>query len=46
MYEPWEPILKAEPTKILHFLADGSPVYEANDDSGNIWYDVCNCEAC
>lgn len=45
-YEPWEPILKAEQMKILHFLADGNSIYKARDDSGHIWYDVCNCEAC
>lgn len=32
--------------KILYFDKQGFQIYKAKDETGHIWYDICNCEAC
>ncbi|KAM7489723.1 hypothetical protein LguiB_027207 [Lonicera macranthoides] len=43
---PTDPILKADPLVILYFNKYGKPCYQAKDEKGHIWYDVCYCDAC
>ncbi|KAM7514863.1 hypothetical protein LguiA_004446 [Lonicera macranthoides] len=43
---PTDPILKADPLVILYFDKYGKPAYQARNEKGHIWYDVCYCDDC
>ncbi|KAM7510366.1 hypothetical protein LguiB_009241 [Lonicera macranthoides] len=43
---PSDPVLKADSLVILYFDKYGKPAYQAKDEKGHIWYDVCYCDAC